>query len=139
MHRSFQSHNIEHHRQIAADLLHSNAAYEDQGALRIRTPTDGEVFFDDRVGGRLAVQNKELEDPVILRGDKTPTYVFASAVDDIKDRISDVIRGDDHVRNTHKTITYFMRRLNKNAAAVCTFADDIIGGRRTIVQTTCGG
>ena len=108
----FQSHNIEYHRQIAADLLHSNAAYEDQGALRIRTPTDGEVFFDDRVGGRLAVQNKELEDPVILRGDKTPTYVFASAVDDIKDRISDVIRGDDHVRNTHKQL-HIYAALNK--------------------------
>ena len=101
---SFQSQNSERHRQAAEELLKAGAAYEDEGALRIKTPADGETSFSDRVGGVLSVQNKELEDPVILRGDKTPTYIFASAVDDIDDGISDVIRGDDHVRNTHKQL-----------------------------------
>ena len=109
---SFQSQNIERHRRAAEELLKSGAAYEDEGALRIRTPETGETLFPDRVGGILTVQNKELEDPVILRADKTPTYVFASAVDDMEDEISDVIRGDDHVRNTHKQL-HIYKAMNK--------------------------
>ncbi|MGI9307079.1 MAG: glutamate--tRNA ligase, partial [Gammaproteobacteria bacterium] len=100
----FQSQNIARHKTLAAQLKESDAVYEDGGALRLRTPPDGEVFFEDRVCGRLAVDNKELEDPVILRGDGTPTYIFASAADDMEDGITDVIRGDDHVRNTHKQL-----------------------------------
>ena len=97
-----QSQNRENHLQLAMQLEESGAAYRDGGALRLRTPPDGETFFDDLVCGRLAVENKELEDPVILRSDGAPTYIFASAADDIADEISEVIRGDDHVRNTHK-------------------------------------
>ncbi len=108
----FQSKNLSRHQQVAAQLLESGAAYEDGGALRIATGDDGEVFFDDLVCGRLAVQNKELENPVILRGDKTPTYIFASAIDDMDEGISEVIRGDDHVRNTHKQL-HLYRALNK--------------------------
>ena len=99
-----QSQNISHHQKLAAQLQKSGAAYSDDGALRLKTPPAGEIAFDDRVCGRLAVENKELEDPVILRGDGTPTYIFASAADDIADEISDVIRGDDHIRNTHKQL-----------------------------------
>lgn len=108
----FQSQNKERHLQLASQLQESGAAYMDDGALRLRTPQDGEVFFDDLVCGRLAVENKELEDPVILRADKTPTYIFASAADDMTDQISHVIRGDDHVRNTHKQL-HIYAALNK--------------------------
>ena len=108
----FQSQNIARHRELAAQLKESGAVYEDGGALRLKTPEAGEVFFDDRVCGRLAVQNKELENPVILRADNTPTYIFASAADDMDDKITDVIRGDDHVRNTHKQL-HIYAALNK--------------------------
>lgn len=100
----FQSQNRERHLQLAARLEKSGATYRDEGALRLKTPPDGEISFDDRVCGILSVDNKELEDPVLLRGDGSPTYIFASAADDIADAITDVIRGDDHIRNTHKQL-----------------------------------
>ncbi|MBE8158305.1 MAG: glutamate--tRNA ligase, partial [Betaproteobacteria bacterium] len=81
----FQSANINRHRKLAAQLKESGAVFEEGGALRLKTPDAGEVFFEDRVCGRLAVENKELESPVILRADGTPTYIFASAADDMED------------------------------------------------------
>ena len=108
----FQSQNRARHMRLAAQLEKSGAAYRDDGALRLKTPSDGEISFDDRVCGTLAVENKELEDPVILRGDGAPTYIFASAADDMEDAITDVIRGDDHVRNTHKQL-HIYAALNK--------------------------
>ena len=86
--------------------------FEDGGALRLRTPDEGETAFDDLVCGRLAVQNRELENPVLVRADKTPTYIFASAADDMDGGITHVIRGDDHIRNTHKQL-HLYRALQK--------------------------
>lgn len=97
-----QSQRAERHREMAESLRQSGAAYEDDGALRLKTPDGGETAFDDMVCGRLAVENKEMEDPVVLRADGAPTYIFASASDDILDGITHVVRGDDHVRNTQK-------------------------------------
>lgn len=108
----FQSANLSRHQKLAAVLMEEKKVYEDGGALRLKIPEAGEVFFEDRVCGRLAVQNKELESPVILRADKTPTYIFASAADDMEDGITDVVRGDDHVRNTHKQL-HIYAALNK--------------------------
>ena len=99
-----QSNNVDYHRQVALQMQELQAAYDDNGALRLKIPKYGEVFFEDRICGRLAVQNCELEDPVLMRSDGAPTYIFASALDDIQEGITDIIRGDDHVRNTHKQL-----------------------------------
>src|SRR5262249_23369902 len=68
--------------------------------LRFRAPLDGETVVDDAVKGRVVFQNAELDDLVILRTDGTPVYNFCVVVDDVDMRITDVIRGDDHLANT---------------------------------------
>ena len=75
-----------------------------QPVVRFKTPLDGEVVFDDLVKGCISVQNSELDDLVIMRGDGTPTYNFGVVVDDWDMAISHVIRGDDHVNNTPRQI-----------------------------------
>ncbi|MFX7895076.1 glutamate--tRNA ligase family protein, partial [Acinetobacter baumannii] len=65
--------------------------------IRFKNPLSGEVAFDDKVKGRIVWQNEELDDLVIVRSDGFPTYNFAVVIDDIDMRITDVIRGDDHV------------------------------------------
>ena len=75
-----------------------------QPVVRFKTPLDGEVVFDDLVKGCISVQNSELDDLVIMRGDGTPTYNFGVVVDDWDMAITHVIRGDDHVNNTPRQI-----------------------------------
>ncbi len=75
--------------------------------IRFRNPTDGSVVFDDRIKGRIEWANAELDDLVIFRSDGFPTYNFAVVVDDIDMRITDVIRGDDHVNNTPRQINIY--------------------------------
>ncbi len=75
--------------------------------LRFRNPQAGTVVFDDAVKGRVQWSNAELDDLVLIRSDGWPTYNFAVVVDDIDMRITDVIRGDDHVNNTPRQINLY--------------------------------
>jgi len=75
--------------------------------IRFKNPTAGSVVFEDKVKGRIEWRNDELDDLVIFRSDGFPTYNFAVVVDDIDMRISEVIRGDDHVNNTPRQINIY--------------------------------
>lgn len=72
--------------------------------LRFRTPQTGEILIQDVVYGNIVIQNKELDDWILLRSDGSPTYNFTVVVDDWDMQISHVIRGDDHISNTPKQI-----------------------------------
>ncbi|GIX38615.1 MAG: glutamate--tRNA ligase [Silanimonas sp.] len=86
-----------------------NAPYRDDPnrVVRFRNPEGGSVVFHDAVKGRIEWANAELDDLVILRSDGYPTYNFAVVVDDLDMRITDVIRGDDHVNNTPRQINIY--------------------------------
>ena len=73
-------------------------------AVRLRAPDEGTTAWEDAVKGRIEVENKSVEDFVLLRSDGTPTYNFAAPVDDADSGITHVIRGEDHVSNTPKQI-----------------------------------
>ena len=76
-------------------------------AIRLKTPLAGAISFVDLVKGETTVDNVELDDPVVLRADGTPTYNFACAADDAQMKITHVARGDDHVRNTLRQLHIF--------------------------------
>ncbi len=78
-----------------------------QPVLRFKNPLVGDVVWDDKVKGPIAISNQELDDLVIARPDGTPTYNFCVVVDDIDMAITHVIRGDDHVNNTPRQINIF--------------------------------
>jgi glutamyl-tRNA synthetase len=80
--------------------------------IRFKNPTSGTVVFEDSIKGRIEWSNTELDDLVIFRSDGYPTYNFAVVVDDVDMRITDVIRGDDHVNNTPRQINIY-RALGK--------------------------
>jgi glutamyl-tRNA synthetase len=75
--------------------------------VRFRNPDEGEVVLDDLVKGTIVVDNRELDDLVILRADGVPTYNFGVVIDDLDMQITHVIRGDDHVNNTPRQINIF--------------------------------
>ncbi|MGB8856095.1 MAG: glutamate--tRNA ligase [Burkholderiales bacterium] len=72
--------------------------------LRFRNPDEGDVIWDDLVKGPIVINNRELDDLVIMRADGVPTYNFGVVVDDLDMNITHVIRGDDHVNNTPRQI-----------------------------------
>jgi len=67
----------------------------------------GKTVFQDIVYGSLTIDNKEIDDFIIMRNDGIPTYNFAVVVDDRDMRISHVIRGDDHLSNTPKQVMLY--------------------------------
>jgi glutamyl-tRNA synthetase len=71
-------------------------------ALRFLTPDDGATTFDDLVRGHVSVENKTLEDFVLLRSSGTPTFLLANIVDDAAMGITHVVRGEEHVNGTPK-------------------------------------
>ncbi|HEU4663714.1 MAG TPA: glutamate--tRNA ligase [Dokdonella sp.] len=97
-----------------------NLPYRDDPnrVLRFKNPTSGSVVFEDKVKGRVEWSNEELDDLVLIRSDGYPTYNFAVVVDDIDMRITDVIRGDDHVNNTPRQVNIY----HALGAAVPSFA-----------------
>jgi glutamyl-tRNA synthetase len=72
--------------------------------IRLKAPQEGETVIDDKVQGRVAVQNAELDDFVLLRSDGTPTYMLAVVVDDHDMGVTHVIRGDDHLNNAFRQL-----------------------------------
>ncbi len=68
---------------------------------------EGETEFNDRIHKLLKINNTEIEDFVLVRSDKTPTYHISVVADDISMGITDVIRGDDHISNTFKQVLLF--------------------------------
>ncbi|MCB2115137.1 MAG: glutamate--tRNA ligase [Rhodobacteraceae bacterium] len=74
---------------------HPDAPY----VIRMKAPRTGETVIDDRVQGRVVIQNATLDDMIVLRSDGTPTYMLAVVVDDHDMGVTHVIRGDDHLNN----------------------------------------
>src|SRR3954452_25013223 len=72
--------------------------------IRLKAPRDGETVIDDRVQGRVTVQNAEIDDFVLLRSDGSPTYMLAVVVDDHDMGVTHVIRGDDHLNNAFRQL-----------------------------------
>lgn len=72
--------------------------------VRFITPDDGESEFIDAIRGRVSVQWSGVSDFVIERGDTTPTFFLANAVDDIDMGITHVVRGEDLLDSTHRVL-----------------------------------
>ena len=75
--------------------------------IRLKAPREGETVVDDLVQGTVRVGNSELDDMIILRANRTPTYLHAVVVDDHDMDITHVIRGDDHLTNTFRQIQIY--------------------------------
>jgi len=84
-------------------LLKQGMAYEKDGAVYFKTPP-GKCEFDDLVKGKISFENDSFGDFVIRRGDGTPTFILANAIDDIEMQISHIIRGEDIISTTPKQI-----------------------------------
>ncbi len=72
--------------------------------LRLATPEDGDIIVNDIIRGEIKFNNNELDDLILLRSDGTPTYHLCNVVDDYEQKVTTVIRGEDHISNTPRQI-----------------------------------
>ena len=70
--------------------------------VRLKMPQEGATTIDDLVQGEVTVENKQLDDMILLRADGTPTYMLSVVVDDADMGVTHVIRGDDHLNNAFR-------------------------------------
>ncbi|MBX9603541.1 MAG: glutamate--tRNA ligase [Bryobacteraceae bacterium] len=96
-------------RELSAEESDRRAAAGEPFVLRFRVPRDPEraVTFQDAVYGEQSKSTADIEDFALLRSNGAPTYHMASCADDIDLRITDIIRGQDHLSNTYKHVLIF--------------------------------
>lgn len=75
--------------------------------VRIKSPQEGNIEFEDGIKGSMSFSALEVDDFVIARGNKIPTYNFVVAIDDALMGITEILRGDDHLSNTPKQIIIY--------------------------------
>ena len=94
-------------RDLAKDESARRAAAGEPFAVRLKVPSEGQTKFDDIVYGPQERSHAEIEDLVLLRSDGHPLYNLSVVIDDISMGITHVIRGQDHLTNTHKQILLY--------------------------------
>jgi glutamyl-tRNA synthetase len=94
-------------RNLSKDESDRRAAADEPFAIRLRVATEGTSRFTDIVYGEQERAFSEIEDLVLLRSDGHPLYNLSVVLDDIEMGITHVIRGQDHLTNTHKQILLY--------------------------------
>jgi glutamyl-tRNA synthetase len=94
-------------RELAKAESDRHAASGEPYAVRLKVPVEGKTQFEDIVYGPQERAYSEIEDLVLLRSDGHPLYNLSVVIDDIDMRITHVIRGQDHLTNTHKQVLLY--------------------------------
>jgi len=76
--------------------------------IRFKSKIEGSSTLKDLVQGNVEIENISIEDFIILRNDRTPTYNLSATVDDHQMNMTHIIRGDDHKINTFKQIQIYL-------------------------------
>ncbi|HLF83209.1 MAG TPA: glutamate--tRNA ligase [Blastocatellia bacterium] len=94
-------------RDLPLEEALRRAASGESAAIRLKVPDPGVSRFDDLVYGPQERDHSDIEDLVLIRSDGHPLYNLSVVVDDIEMRITHVIRGQDHLTNTHKQVLIY--------------------------------
>lgn len=95
---------IEHANRL---LANGKAHLLDNGAIALNLPDNLPIYWHDNILGDMGISEKDrslIDGLILIKGDGSPTYHFATAVDDANMHINYVIRGSDHISNTPKHV-----------------------------------
>jgi glutamyl-tRNA synthetase len=95
------------YRELSKEASEQRAAAGEPFAIRLKVAPEGSSRFADIVYGEQGRAFSEIEDLVLLRSDGHPLYNLSVVLDDIEMGITHVIRGQDHLTNTHKQILLY--------------------------------
>jgi glutamyl-tRNA synthetase len=109
--RAHAAEGVDHRSNVFRDLSSEESQRRaDSGepfAIRLKIPVEGKTNFADIVYGPQERAYSEIEDLVLLRSDGHPLYNLSVVIDDIEMGITHVIRGQDHLTNTHKQVLLY--------------------------------
>lgn len=89
-------------RSMAPDISDAKAAAGEPYVIRQKIPHEGTTTFHDEIFGDITVENKTLDDQVLIKRDGFPTYNFANVIDDHLMGISHVVRGSEYLSSAPK-------------------------------------
>lgn len=92
---------------LSAAEVETRLARGDAHVIRLRTPEEGSVSFEDKVRGRVEIPVSSIDDQVLVKSDGMPTYHLANVVDDHLMEITHVIRGEEWLSSTPKHILLY--------------------------------
>ena len=91
-----------HCLHLSREEIEKNLAEEKPYVIRQNNPTEGTTTFHDELYGDVSVENKELDDMILIKSDGYPTYNFANVVDDHLMGITHVVRGNEYISSSPK-------------------------------------
>lgn len=103
----YQSKRFGRYIEVAESLIKHNWATKSDNGATYLSPQEFQTEWTDLIAGKIDITHKDheaVENLVILRADMSPTYHWASCIDDIDLGIDLVIRGTDHISNTAKHV-----------------------------------
>src|SRR5690606_24351947 len=95
------------YRDLSREESEARAKSGEPFAIRLKVAAHGRTAFDDAVYGIQERDYADTEDLVLLRSDGHPLYTLAVVCADIEMEITHVIRGQDHLTNSHKQILIY--------------------------------
>jgi len=96
-----------HCRDLPPEEAKKRIEVGEKFVIRFKTPVEGTTKFSDLLRGEIETPNKDLDDLVLLKRDKFPTYHLASVVDDHSMQTSHVLRGDEWISSTPKHVLLY--------------------------------
>ena len=95
-------------RHLSDDQVQEKLESGRPAVIRFKVPErEGKIGYDDEVLGRIESSYDEIDDFVVVRSNGNPLYLLSNVVDDIRDEITHVIRGQDHMTNTIKQLLLY--------------------------------
>ena len=94
-------------RQLSQEERRRRIAGGEPYVIRLMVPEEGSIVVPDLVRGEVSFDLSLLDDFVLMKADGTPTYNFASVVDDAEMAITHVLRADEHLANTPKQLLLY--------------------------------
>lgn len=91
-----------HCTHLPTDEVQSKLSSGIPYVIRQNNPTEGHTTFHDEIYGDITVENRELDDMVLIKSDGYPTYNFANVVDDHLMGITHVVRGNEYLSSSPK-------------------------------------
>ncbi len=88
-------------------LLNKKDQRTSKYVVRLKIPKDGFTEFKDLIYGKIRIENKIIDDQVLMKSDGYPTYHLANVIDDHLMEISHIIRGEEWLPSTPKHILLY--------------------------------
>lgn len=87
--------------------LNRSPSNTEKPVIRLKANNIGTTSLNDLVQGEVTVNNEQIDDLILVRGDGTPTFMLSVVVDDHDMGITHIIRGADHLTNTFRHIQIY--------------------------------